>query len=149
MGPDEQGIKALVLVPRNTGANYYLMSDVIEEYGWQVTHTGVSDTIMPCPWFASHGTLYPIVRDLPVEEITNIADYDCLIIPPSAGNAAPIPNSNQDLLESKDALLLIRRAAYFDMPVFATCAGVRVLAAADVVHGRFIVGSPRFRSEYT
>ena len=145
----QQGINALVLVPSNTGANYYLMGDVIEEYGWEVTHTGVYDTIMPCPWFASHGNLYPIVRDLPLAEITSIADYDCLIIPPSAGNAAPIPNSNQDLLESADALMLIKRAAYFGLPVYATCAGVRVLAAADVVQDRFIVGSPRFRAEYT
>ena len=88
----QQGINALVLLPANTGANYYLLSDVIEEYGWQVTHTGVSDTILPCPWFASHGTLYPIVRDLRLEDIDNINEYDCLIIAPSPGNAAPVPH---------------------------------------------------------
>ncbi len=144
----KQGVDALVLVPTNTGANYYLMSDVIEEYGWTVTYTGVFDTIMPCPWFASHGTLYPIVRDLHLEDIDNISEYDCLIIAPSAGNAAPVPNSNGDLIESKEALALIRRAAYYGLPVYSTCAGVRVLAAADVVRDRFIVGSPRFRAEY-
>lgn len=145
----KQGINALVLVPSNTGANYYLMGDVIEEYGWSVTHTGVFDTIMPCPWFASHGPVYPIISDVRLEEITDISDYDCLIIPPSAGNAAPIPNSNSDLIQSKDALMLIKRAVYYGLPVYSTCAGVRVLAAADVVRGKFIVGSPRFRAEYT
>ena len=144
-----QGINALALVPSNTGANYYLMSDVIEEYGWNVTHTGVFDTIAPCPWFASHGTVYPIIRDKRLEDIADISDFDCLIIPPSAGNAAPIPNSNADIIQSEDALMLIRRAVYYGLPVFSTCAGVRVLAAADVLSGKFIVGSPRFRDEYT
>lgn len=146
---DNEGVSALVLVPNNTGANYYLMADVIEEYGWKVTHTGVYDTMVPCPWFATHGTLYPIIRDLRLEDIHNISDYDCLIIAPSPGNAAPVRDPNQDLLESTDALMLIKRAAYFGLPVYATCAGVRVLAAADVVQGRFIVGAPRFRAEYT
>jgi putative intracellular protease/amidase len=148
-GPGKQGVSALMLIPNNTGANYYLMTDVIEEYGWQVTHTAVSDTIAPCPWFATHGTLYPIARDLRLEDIDNINDYDCLIIAPSPGNAAPAPDPNQDLLASADALMLIKRAVYFGLPVFATCAGVRVLAAADVVRDRFIVGAPRFRAEYT
>lgn len=144
----KQGINALVLVPSNTGANYYLMSDVIEEYGWRITHTGVFDTIMPCPWFASHGTLYPIISDIELGDITDVSEYDCLIIPPSTGNAAPIPNSNADVIGSNEALALIRRAAYYGLPVYSTCAGVRVLAAADVVRGKFIVGSPRFRDEY-
>jgi hypothetical protein len=71
-----------------------------------------------------------------------------LIIPPSAGNAAPIPNSNSDLLESPEALMLIKRADYYGLAVFSMCAGVRVLAAADIVRNRFIVGAPRFRDEY-
>lgn len=148
MEPGKQGINALLLVPRNLGANYYLMRDVLEEYGWDVIHTGVLDTITPCPWFASHGDVYPIIPDVRVADITDIRDYDCLIIPPSAGNAAPIPNSNSDLLESTDALMLIKRADYYGLAVFSMCAGVRVLAAADVVRDRFIVGAPRFRYEY-
>jgi len=144
----KDGVNALILAPQNLGANYYLMRDVIEEYGWEVTHTAALDTVMPCPWFAAHGDVYPIIPDVRLNEITDIRDYDCLIIPPSAGNAAPIPNSNSDLLESKEALMLIKRAAYYDLPVFSTCAGVRVLAAADVLRGKFVVGSPRFRDEY-
>jgi hypothetical protein len=144
----KEGVNALILAPQNLGANYYLMRDVIEEYGWDVAHTGVLDTIMPCPWFATHGEIYPLIPDVKLEEITDIKDYDCLIIPPSTGNAAPVPNSNSDLLESKEALMLIKRAAYYGLPVFSTCAGVRVLAAADVLRGKFIVGSPRFHDEY-
>lgn len=142
------GIHALFLVPRNVGANYYLMRDVIEEYGWNVTHTGALDTITACPWFATYGQVYPIIPDLRLSDIDNIADYDCLVIPPSAGNYAAIENSNGDLIESKEALALVRQATQRGLAVYSTCAGVRVLAAADVVRGRFIVGSPRFRDEY-
>jgi len=144
----DDGVNALILAPRNLGANYYLLRDVIEEYGWNVTHTGVLDTITPCPWFANHGEVFPLIPDLRAEDIEDISDYDCLIIAPSAGNAAPVEDSNGDIVDSPETLLLIRRAAYYGLPVFATCAGVRALAAADVVQGRFIVGSPRFREEY-
>jgi hypothetical protein len=144
----KEGINALIMVPRNLGANYYLITDVIEEYGWNVTQVGVLDTVTPCPWFAAHGEVFPVIPDLRPEDISNVTDYDCLIIAPSTGNAAPDPNSNSDLLESKEALMLVKRAAYFNVPLWATCAGVRVLAAADVVRDKFIVGSPRFRSEY-
>jgi len=59
----KEGVNALILAPENLGANYYLMRDVIEEYGWDVAHTGVLDTIMPCPWFATHGEIYPLIPD--------------------------------------------------------------------------------------
>jgi len=148
LGSGKQGVNALLLVPRNAGANYYLMRDVLEEYGWNVIHTGVLDTITPCPWFATHGVVYPFVPDVRLEDITDIRDYDCLIITPAAGNAAPIENSHADILESSQALSLIKRADYYGLAVFSMCAGVRVLAAADVVRERFIVGAPRFREEY-
>ncbi|UCD18875.1 MAG: DJ-1/PfpI family protein [candidate division WOR-3 bacterium] len=144
----KEGVRALVLAPRNLGANYYLLRDVIEEYGWDVTHTGVLDTITPCPWFAAHGEVFPLVPDLKVQDIEDISAYDCLIIAPSAGNAAPIEDANGDIIGSPEALRLIRRAAYYGLPVYATCAGVQILSAADVVRGRFIVGAPRFREEY-
>jgi hypothetical protein len=144
----EGGVNVLILAPRNLGANYYLLRDVIEEYGWNVTHTGVLDTITPCPWFASHGEVFSLIPDMKTGDIEDISAYDCLIIAPSAGNAAPVDDPNGDIIDSPETLLLIRRAAYYGLPVFATCAGVQTLAAADVVRGRFIVGAPRFREEY-
>lgn len=144
----EQGVNALILAPRNLGANYYLLRDVIEEYGWNVTHTGVLDSVTPCPWFANHGQVFSLIPDVKIEDIEEIGYYDCLIIAPSTGNAAPIENALGDVIDSPHALRLIRRAVYYGLAVFATCAGVRTLAAADVLHGRFIVGSPRFREEY-
>ena len=144
----ENGVNALILAPRSLGANYYLLRDVIEEYGWNVTHAGVLDTVTPCPWFASHGEVFPLIPDVNVNEIHSIGDYDALIIAPSTGNAAPVENPVGDIVDSPEALRLIRRAAYYGLAVFATCIGVRALAAADVIGGRFIVGSPRLRQEY-
>lgn len=144
----DNGINVLILTPRNLGANYYLLRDVIEEYGWNVTHTGVLDSILACPWFASHGQVYPLLPDARIEDLEDIEYYDGLIIAPSTGNAAPVEHPVGDIIDSPEALRLIRRAAYYGLPVSATCAGVRALAAADIIQGRFIIGSPRFRQEY-
>jgi len=141
------GINALLLVPKNFGANYFLMKDVIEEYGWNVTHTGVLDTIPPCPWLASHQPIPPIIPDIKISEI-NIYDYQCLIIPPTTGNAAPVPNPAGDLIESKEAQKLIFDANQANLPIFAMCAGSRVLAAANIVNGIKMVGSPKFEQGY-
>ena len=142
------GINVLILTPENLGANYYLLRDVVDEYGWGVTHVGVSDSIAPCPWFADHGEVFSLVPEKRAEDLRDISGYDCLMIAPSTGNAAPVEYPVGDIIESPDALRLIRQATYYGLAVFATCVGVRALAAADVINGRFIVGSPRFRQEY-
>jgi hypothetical protein len=144
----DDGVNVLILAPQNLGANYYLLRDVIEEYGWNVTHTGVLDSITPCPWFANHGQVFPLIPDVKIEDLEDIGYYDCLMIAPSTGNAAPVEYPVGDIIDSPEALRLIRRAAYYGLAVFATCVGVRTLAAADVIRGHFIVGSPRFRQEY-
>ncbi len=144
----ETGIDVLMLAPRSLGANYYLLRDVIEEYGWSVTHTAVLDTVLPCPWFATHGEVFPLIPDVTIDGLGDIGDYDCLMIAPSTGNAVRVDTACNDVIGSPDALDLITLAVHRGLPVYATCVGVRILAAAGVVQDRFIVGSPRFREEY-
>ncbi len=43
---DREGINVLVLVPRYYGANFFLLQDVIEEYGWHITLTEGGDIIL-------------------------------------------------------------------------------------------------------
>ncbi|UCG93105.1 MAG: DJ-1/PfpI family protein [candidate division WOR-3 bacterium] len=144
----QEGISVLLLVSRNYGLNYFLMRDVFDQYGWNVVHTGVLDTITPCPAVYERLGIQPIIPDLLVSKITDITNYDCLVIPPGTGNYLVVPNAFGDIIESPEALDLISTAVQRQIPVFAMCAGVRVLAAADVVDGKRIVGSPRFREEY-
>lgn len=144
----QKEINVLLLVSRNFGLNYFLMRDVFDEYGWNVVHTGVLDTITPCPPVYKNLGILPIIPDLVVSKSTDITNYDCLVIPPGSGNYISVPNAFGDILESPEALDLISTAVRRQIPVFAMCAGVRVLAGADVVDGKRIVGSPRFREEY-
>jgi putative intracellular protease/amidase len=144
----KKGIRALYLVSKNYGLNYFLMRDVMDQYGWRVFQTGVLDSIPACPPVTQQLGIQPVLPDIPIMAIENLDEYDCLVIPPGAGNFNPVPDSFKDLLESPDALSLVKKAADTGLPVFAICSGSRVLAAADVVRGKRMVGSPRFVEEY-
>lgn len=145
---EKEGVNALLLVSRNYGLNYFLMRDNFDEYGWDVIHTAVLDTVPPCTFWGRHPGALHAIPDMYISEIADIDNYDCLIIPTSPGNAWKVPNSYEDLIDSPDALKLINEAVHSNLPVFAMCSGVRVLAAANVISKRHVVGSPRFKEEY-
>lgn len=144
----DDGINALILVPKNHGLNYQLMREVIDQYGWNVTHTGVFDTITACPPVIE-GLAYPsIIPDVKVGEIEDIEKYDCLILVPATGSYYEVPDSHHDLINSPAAMELLQKFRQSNMPIFSTCAGVRVFAAAGIIDGLEISGSPRFKDEY-
>ena len=145
---EKKEIRALFLVGKNYGLNYFLMRDAIDLFGWRVVHTGVLDSITACPPVSKQLGVQPIIPDIPLLGISSLDEYDCLVIPPAAGNFNPVPDSFEDLLNSPEALGLVRKAVEKGLPVFAICSGSRVLAAADVVSGKKMVGSPRFLEEY-
>ena len=58
-------------------------------------------------------------------------------------------NPGGDLINCQDALNLISSANNLGITLAAWCAGVRVLAAADVISGRNITGSAEYIDEYT
>lgn len=141
-------VRALFLVSKNYGLNYFLMRDVLDQFGWRVIHTGVLDSIAACPPVSKQLGVHPVIPDIPLSEIANLDEYDCLVIPPAAGNFNPVPDSFGDLLGSPEALDLVKKAVAEGLPVFAICSGSRVLAAAGVIGGKKMVGSPRFVEEY-
>ncbi len=145
---EKKEIRALLLISKNYGLNYFLMRDVFDQFGWKVIHTGVLDSITACPPVHEQLGIHPIVPDIPLLEIEDLSEYDCLVIPPGSGNYNPVPDAFGDLLGSDRALALIRKAVQNGLPVFAICSGARVLAAADVIRGKRLVGSPRFAGEY-
>ncbi len=145
---ERKDIRTLWLVSKNYGLNYFLMRDVFDQFGWRVIHTGVLDSITACPPVHEQLGVHPIVPDVPLSAIENIGEYDCLIVPPGSGNFNPVPDAFGDLLGSAEALALIRKSVQEGLPVFAICSGSRVLAAADVIREKKMVGSPRFLEEY-
>jgi len=147
--PNSSGLRALFFVPHYYGANYFLMRDAYEYMGWDVTHVSVSDTCQPCPAFAKVGDIPPIIPDKMVSQISNFNKYKVLSIVPSPGNFYKIQDPYQDIIGSKEALRFIDVAYENDLAVYAMCAGVKVLAAANIIQGKNIVGSSRFKQDYT
>jgi putative intracellular protease/amidase len=144
----KKDVRALFLVSKNYGLNYFLMRDLMDQFGWRVIHTGVLDSIAACPPVSKQLGVQPIIPDIPLSTVENLDEYDCLVIPPGAGNYNPVPDSYADLLESPEALGFVKKAADAGLPVFTLCSGSRVLAAAGVISGKKMVGAPRFVEEY-
>jgi len=141
-------VNVLFLIARNYGLNYFLDKDIFEQYGWNLIHAGALDSIPACPPVADQVGVKPIIPDVLVSDIGDVKDYDAVIIMPAAGSYNPVPNPFGDLLKNPKAMTIIASAEKEGLVVSAACAGVRVLAAADVIRGKKVVGSPRFQKEY-
>ncbi len=137
---DEPGeIRILMLMGDEVGGYHYFTSDLWEQQGWNLTSTGLSPTLQPC------NLGLPFHVDVLIRNIDDLTSYDCLAIMQSKAYTG---HSHDDLLESPAALSLVQQAVAEGMLVLATCGGVRVLAAADVIEGRTVTGYADYAQEY-
>lgn len=132
-------VNALLLVSENYGANYNLFRDEAEMMGWNLTTVGVTPTVNECFWGG------PITVDTLVTELPDLSPYDALLVTFSRSRLA---DAHSQLLESPEALDLVSRAAAEGLLIVAHCAGTRVLAAAGVIDGKQVTGTPAFANEY-
>jgi putative intracellular protease/amidase len=146
--PQADNVKILVLVPDACGPNAYFTFDDFERYGWEVTMTTVTEPATPCIYF---GNLPDITPEISISDITDITQYDILAIMHSAWGYTNA-NAFEDIMNSQEAMDLVRSAVDEGVVVWTTCAGPRVLAAADRLNGVQITGRTgpgnRFRQEY-
>jgi putative intracellular protease/amidase len=143
----QNGVHALLIVPDQYGANYFLMKDNFEWFGWQVTTTGVDTFSQPCAVFAEPHGCKNIKVDVTISDITDISAYDVVAIMPSSqfsGGNEPY----HDLLDDEGTLGLIRSAVDEGLVVYAPCTGVRVLSTAGVIDGINVTGKGSYEREY-
>jgi hypothetical protein len=138
-------VNVLAIIPDSYGANIYFNLDNMELFGWTVTLTGLTEIVKPCPWAESAFGLPEMSVDILIGDIDDISSYDVLAIMPATRRSG---DAYGDLLDNVDALDLISSAKNNGLIIWATCAGVRVLAAADVLDGVKVTGSIQFKSEY-
>jgi putative intracellular protease/amidase len=141
--PSEGGhgeVRVLLMVCNNYGANYNLVRDVMELYGWDLTTVGVTPTVTPCFYGG------PITVDTLVTEITDVSGFDVLAIMTS--RVAQTGGSHAQLLASPEALDLVSQAAAESLFILAMCGGTRVLAAAGVIDGVTVTGKDEYLQEY-
>ncbi|MBN2461242.1 MAG: DJ-1/PfpI family protein [Candidatus Cloacimonetes bacterium] len=134
-------VEVLLIVPNWFGANSYYLMEMFSEFGWQVTYTAVNPTVNPCFWGQ------PIAVDIVIAQLGDIEEFDVIAICPSRWYNNP-PNAYNDLLNSQETLDLLVNANNAGKIIYATCAGVRVLAAAGILEGVNITGNPYYESEY-
>lgn len=143
---DDGKIDVLMLIPHHWGANTFFNLDNFKKMGWHLTSAAVTPEVEPCKWFQNSTGVGNFVVDHLISEITDVTQYDVVAIMSSTSSYGPY--AYDDLRQDPDTLALIRSAVDNGLVVWATCAGVRVLAAADVINGRQVIGSSRFQAEY-
>ncbi len=100
-------------------------------YGWELTLAGAERTVKPCPFAQQHGA-EPLEMDCTIDELGDVTEYDGISVMPGP--------AHRGLIDSPAAMETIRRAADEGLIVSGWCRGVRVLAAADVLRGKQVVG---------
>ena len=141
-----ENTKVLVLLPHNFGANFMLFMEVFGQLGFDVTIAGLTETVQPCSSYAAVHGVQPVEVDYLTNEITNVGDYDCVCVMSSTQYGSNDPCS--DLISDINTLLLIFNAEQQNICLWATCSGVRVLAAAGVIDGCNVTGAAAFSDEY-
>ncbi|MBN2227000.1 MAG: VCBS repeat-containing protein [candidate division Zixibacteria bacterium] len=142
---DPDDINILLVMDNHYGANFNYndgnpnILQHFEDYRWDVTIAALTDSIYPCTYAASVGSpWFPVNRIF--TSIPDITQYDCISIMPG--------DSHDSLRADQDALDLIALAADEELVVSAWCRATWVLATADVIEGREIVGKTDYLAEY-
>jgi len=130
-------VRMLLLVGDRIGANCFSAGkklsiiDKFRRYGWDLVLAAATDAVQACPFAAKRGMTPPEISVI-VDDIEGIEGFNGVSVLPGPSHAG--------LIESEHALRLIRDASQAGLVVSAWCRGVRVLAAADVIRGKQIVG---------
>ena len=134
---NEQAVRMLLLWGDLYGANCtsnvkkLSILEKFRRYGWELTLAGAEPTVRPCA-FAKQRGAEPFELDCTVDELGSAADYDGISVMPGP--------AHRGLIESSKLMRLVGEAADAGLVLSAWCRGVRVLAAADVIRGKRVVG---------
>lgn len=139
-------IKVLLILPANMGANFNYNIDILEEFGFEITTAGIDSIVSPCPWGTSLG-LEDFRPDTLISEIQSVEGFDALAIMPSSWQAVSPAQAYLDLMNDTHCIHLIYQAAQLNKVIWATCAGSRVLAAANIINGIHVQGKASFKAE--
>jgi putative intracellular protease/amidase len=124
----------------NYGGNYGLNLGNFEQYGWNITIVGATETVAPCANALNFYASPSMTVDMLIGDVTDVAAYDVLAILPASYYA--------DAVRDEAVLNLIASAAEAGLVIYAPCGGVRLPAAAGILEGVHITGDSVYRNEY-
>ena len=127
---DPESISVLMILGYSFGWSYFELLDILQEWGCDITTTGVTSHLQSCVNKEDRS----IYADILVSEIEreDLGQYDVLIVP-SGGHW-------QNLLETQSILNLITMAFEEGLIVSGVCVGVAPIAAANVTEGKLATG---------
>ena len=138
--------EVLFIIPHFWGVNYYLLQDVVDQYGWNVTLSGLSESVEVCAAFAAPRGAVSMSVDTLLKDISDISQYDAVVIQTCSQFSGVEPCA--DLLADTHTVSLLKAADEQNIPIMASCAGVRLLAEAGLITGKRVIGSKHFQEEY-
>lgn len=128
-------IDILLILDNGYGGNVPPIMTILQRYGWNITTTGLEETLVSCAYLSE-----TMEVDILIPDIEDVTVFDAISVMP--GESHNLLRANQTALD------LIRDAMAEEIVVSAWCKAVRVLATADVIDGKNITGSSEFESEY-
>ncbi len=146
---DPDDVHVLLLLGQNYGANYNIddgnpsIREQFENFGWNITVTGVLDTMRNCNTGGAYFGNTPRAVDVPFADLSlaDIANYDAFVL-------LPCTTGHQESITNPDLLDFISAAVDSGIVVAAWCRAVRLLAYADEINGLDVVGHAAYQTEY-
>lgn len=147
-GADGDGkVKVLAFMDHGYGSSYNVtdpefksIKEQFEGFGWEITVAGPEKMLKPCPWSAETFGEGELETDALFEEINDISVYDALVIMPG--------RQFENIIANEHAMALIKQAEKEGLVVAAWCRAVQVLAKADLVRGKKIIGNFNLKADY-
>lgn len=137
--------RALVVLPAKFGANTHFNLDNLAENGYSITLTGVTRQVSSCSFSFPIGNQVFEVDTL-LQEITSCDSWDVIAIMPMEWRNSANPYG--DLIGCTPFINLLKEAKQQGKVIWATCAGVRVLASANIINGVKVSGRSEYSAEY-
>ncbi len=138
--------RVLAVLPAQFGANTHFNLDNLAENGYSVTLTGVTRQVSSCTFSAPIGNQVFEVDTL-LQDITSSDAWDVIAIMPMEWRNSVNPYG--DLTGCVSFVNLLKEAKQQGKVIWATCAGVRVLASANIISGVKVSGRAEYSAEYT
>jgi hypothetical protein len=135
-------VRVLALLANEYGANTFLNWNNLELLGWEITSAGMTSSVKPCSLYARSLGCPNLRPDLVISGPIDVASFDVLVVMPSTSYA---PRPLRDLLSSAHVLDALAEANSLGLVLAAQCAGARLLGEADVIAGKQMITSDRFR----
>ena len=111
-----------------------------QQFGWSIDIISVSDSISPCPYAGNFFNKQPLRPAMIIGDAFQIKDYEVLMVGPG--------NSFKNIINNPEALEIVQSAFDAGLVIASWCRGLQVLAAADIIRDKTVIGHIDHEADY-